>query len=129
MPDKLQFFILLAERNPNVRNLMQRELLKEGYSVATAKDGIELCTLLEKDTSPDLVLLDPELPYLGEERILRCVMRRTVTLPLIIWGFSEEGLPADLRPKVEALVEKSEDPEDLKSTVRSVLKTRSLGGV
>ena len=119
--------ILFAERNPNVRELIQRELLNEGYAVLTVKDGKELCAVLEKENHPDLVLLDPDLPYLGMEDVQHCLLRRTVTLPLVVYGFAGESLPHILGSRTFTHVTKDADPQDLKTTVRSVLKTRALG--
>ncbi len=127
MKQTLPSAILFAERNPHVRELIQRELLQEGYRVLTAKDGNELCFLLREGAQPDLVLLDPELPYLGVEDVLQCLLRRTVTLPVVLYGFSSGSLPAALESKAAAHVEKAADPQELKTTVRGLLKTRSLG--
>lgn len=127
MKDVAHSLILLAERNPNVRGLIRRELLQEGYSVHTVKDGKELCCRLEGEQIPDLILLDPELPYLELENVMQCVLRRTTTLPLVLYGFFSAEFPCAFEEKALALVEKNADPQDLKTTVRSVLKTRALG--
>jgi DNA-binding response OmpR family regulator len=61
--------VLVVEDDPSVRGLLQTLLSAEGYSVATASDG--LAGLVKAtSTSPALVLLDLMMPDLGGVRVL-----------------------------------------------------------
>src|SRR3954468_13915583 len=57
--------ILVADDDHAVRESLRRSLAFNGYEVSTAKDGQEALELLDA-TSPDLVLLDVNMPRLDE---------------------------------------------------------------
>ena len=60
--------ILIIEDDDDIRNILTQELLKEGYTVDAASDGIEGSHLL--GNTPDLVLMDLMLPGLTGEGLL-----------------------------------------------------------
>jgi CheY-like chemotaxis protein len=41
------FTILIADRNPNVRELLKRELVAEGYSVQLARSSREVLSCMD----------------------------------------------------------------------------------
>lgn len=77
--------ILVVEDDPNIRELLQYNLNKEGFEVKTAEDGQK--GLEEIETKwPDLVILDLMIPHRDGLEICR-IMRNTKELahiPIII---------------------------------------------
>jgi len=119
------FSILIIDKNPNVRQFLKREFLAEGYRVETAKDGIALYDALIGATPPHLVILDADAPFLAGGDILEKVLRKTVSLPLVIHSLGTD-LGRDepthqLAERAAAIVEKSGNPDELKATVKQIL--------
>jgi DNA-binding NtrC family response regulator len=115
------FSILLTDRNRHVRELLRRELSREGYRVETARDGREVLGFLYHVAIVDLLILDLEIPYVGEVGLLRKLGQLMPELPVIIHSFSpEEGGPFMSVP-MAAFLEKSENTDRLKTMVRDVL--------
>ncbi len=54
---------MVTDINPRVRDLLKRELEKEGYSVFCVKNGIDACRSICDSAMIDLIILDPELLY------------------------------------------------------------------
>ena len=115
------FSILIIDKNPNVREFLKRELQAEGYRVETAKDGIALYDALVGGASLHLVVLDADAPFLAGGDILEKVLRKIVTVPLIIHAFHAQDLPHPLAERATVVVEKSGDPASLKAAVRRIL--------
>ena len=61
--------IAVIEDDPNIGNIIENALKKEGYGVLRAYSGTEALYLLSHNT-PDLILLDLMLPGLAGEEIL-----------------------------------------------------------
>lgn len=53
--------ILLVEDNPMNRDMLTRRLVKRGFEVVTAEDGLQGMDVASRDL-PDLVLMDMSLP-------------------------------------------------------------------
>lgn len=115
------FSILIIDKNPNVREFLKREFLAEGYRAETAKDGIALYDVLVAGSAPHLVILDADAPFLAGGDILEKVLKKIVTLPLVIHAYHAQDLPHPLAERATAVVVKSGDPATLKSTVRQIL--------
>ncbi len=78
-------FIVIAEDEPAVSELLRYNLEAQGYETAIADDGEEALLLLEERT-PDLILLDWMLPKVSGIEICRRVRSRpeTANLPVIM---------------------------------------------
>lgn len=85
--------ILIADDEPDILEIISYNLLKEGFTVYTARDGneaLEKARLLE----PGMLILDVLMPYKsGIEvcRVLRSETRFKNTLILILTALSDEG--------------------------------------
>jgi two-component system response regulator ArlR len=76
--------ILIVEDDKELSNIMQLELIHEGFEIDTAEDGR---SALEKISvsKPDLILLDVMLPRLSGLEVLRKIRNETDTdLPVIL---------------------------------------------
>ena len=79
--------ILIADRNPHVRDFLMREMRKEGYSIRVAKNGREVLKWAYDPDLVDLLILDLDLPDAGEIEILKKLNNRVPPLPVIVHSF------------------------------------------
>ena len=86
--------ILIVDDDPNIGNMLEEMLMKEGYTVLRAYSGTEALLLLH-DAKPDLVLLDLMLPGLNGEEVLPHMQN----IPVIVMSAR-----ADVEDKVELLL-------------------------
>jgi DNA-binding NtrC family response regulator len=111
------FAILLTDRNRHVRELLRRELSAEGYRVETARDGRDVLGFLYHVEALDLLVLDPEIPYMLEVGLLRRLAQLRPELPVIIHGFSPEDVGSLASLQTVVFLEKSENMDRLKAMV------------
>jgi CheY-like chemotaxis protein len=117
-----EFKILIADRNRNVRNLLQRELLDAGYQVILAGEDRELIRLLHDEHAADLLILDPDLPSsLSISELITLLHGCKPTLPIVIYTFLDDGLNYRELPGVAMCLEKKEDINHLKEGVTQVI--------
>ena len=64
--------IVLVEDEQHLSEILEFNLLRQGYAVLTAADGLEACRLIGRE-KPDLILLDIMLPLLNGWEICRMV--------------------------------------------------------
>ncbi|MGI6227737.1 MAG: response regulator transcription factor [Peptococcales bacterium] len=85
--------ILVVEDDPNIRELLQYNLKKEGYEVKTAEDGQIGLEIIETKW-PDLVILDLMLPYRDGLEICRIIRskKELAHIPIIILTAKGEEL-------------------------------------
>ncbi len=84
------FTILIADRNPRVRDFLRRELISEGYQTKIAKDGREVLELSDGDESCELLILDLDMPLVSGLGVLETIKKRRPSLPVIIHTFLTE---------------------------------------
>ena len=76
--------ILFADDNKNIREFCKQELEAEGYRVLLASDGEEAVRRINEGPTPDVVLLDLEMPGMGGLATLRQLAQIRPELPVII---------------------------------------------
>jgi chemosensory pili system protein ChpA (sensor histidine kinase/response regulator) len=77
--------IMVVDDSLTVRKVTSRLLEREGYAVITAKDGVDALEQM-RDTLPDVMLVDIEMPRMDGFDLARIVRRdpRTQRIPIII---------------------------------------------
>ena len=69
--------VLLAEDDPEVCGILERELREEGYAVLTAHDGADALALLESLPAPaDVLVTDVVMPRLSGDRLALLALAR-----------------------------------------------------
>jgi CheY-like chemotaxis protein len=116
--------ILIADRNRHVRDFLRRELLAEGYQVDAARDGREVLQMLNGQNQPDLLILDLELPYVTELKVLELLQEKLPSLPVVIHSFLPEA--ESHLPEATTFLEKREDTNLLKEVVAELLGKNNL---
>ncbi len=119
--------VLVVDDEPMVREVLARYLVKEGFSVATAEDGLE-ALLRFGESVPDLVLLDLMLPKLSGFEVLQ-QMRESAAVPVIM--LTARGEETDrivgLDMGADDYVTKPFSPREVISRVRAVLRRMDPG--
>ena len=87
---KEKYKILIADRNPHVREFLKREMASEGYQIRLAKSGREVLKWAYHQEQIDLLILDLNLPDENELRILEKLQDRIPILPVVVHGFSSD---------------------------------------
>ena len=90
MENKNEFTILIADRNPNVRELLKREMMAEGYRVLQAKNSREVLKQVFSQTPLDLLIFDLDLPDAGEVEIFEKLNDRIPQLPVVLHSFQTD---------------------------------------
>ncbi len=116
--------ILVAEDDPLSRELVTELLEGWGYEVVEACDGREALQQI-KETSPDLVLLDIQMPILNGFAVVSqlrqdarfAALRVVAVTAYAMQGDQEKGLSAGF----DAYVTKPIDPENLKTQIEQLL--------
>lgn len=122
---KKTFAIVVTDRNPRVRQFLERELAAEGYSVQGVCNDEELWPVLNSERSPDLVILDPEIPKLDPWRLISDLRAHCPSLPIVIHSFDNEYTAHPSLGQPSTYVEKSgSNINELKEVVAGLLRDR-----
>ena len=116
-----KFHIIIADRNRHVREFLRRELISEGYRVRVAKDDKELLSMIDNET-PDLLILDLEIPYGGGLAVLQRLRDRNPPLPVVIHTFLTEYANHPVLQEQASFVEKMANTDILKAAILEMLK-------
>ncbi|MBW2020038.1 MAG: response regulator [Deltaproteobacteria bacterium] len=118
-----QFTILIADRNPHVREFLRRELMAEGYRVLVANDGREVLRMTDVDEPPELLILDLDMPYVSGLTVLEQLQKRKSPLPVMIHTFRTEYAKHPAVQRAAGFWEKRGDNIDgFKATVSQLLR-------
>lgn len=114
--------LLIVDDDPGLRELLQRYLREQDYSVATAGDGTAMDQHLLQNTV-DLIILDLMLP--GEDGLsIAKRLRKTMNTPIII--LSAKGDEVDrivgLEVGADDYLAKPFNPRELLARIRAVMR-------
>jgi len=120
---KNQATILIADRNPHIRDFLSREMALKGYRVCLAKSGREVLKWVSNHESIDLVILDLDLPDASEVAILEKLEDRMPTLPVVVHAFLSDHANHPAFLNAAAIVEKKGNSiERLNKVVYEILR-------
>ena len=83
--------VLVADDHVPMVNLIESALTKEGFSVLSARDGLECLQKVEAER-PDLLILDVMMPVMDGLKVLRALRQspQTRLLPVIMLTVRKE---------------------------------------
>ncbi|MCH5249139.1 MAG: response regulator transcription factor [Lachnospiraceae bacterium] len=84
----MSYKVLIADDEPEIRDILRLYLEKDGYDIIEAADGIEAMTAI-KDETIDLIILDIMMPGIDGYRVLRNI-RENNNIPVIILSAQSE---------------------------------------
>lgn len=123
------FTLLIADRNPHVREFLKRELGGQGYRVQLAESGKQLLRMVSGNQPVDLVILDPDLPDWEESGIAEKLRDRDPFLPVVIHGFWSDHVESFVDVRNASFVEKAgSSVERLQHVVREMLRNAASPG-
>ncbi len=122
------FTILIADRNPHVRNYLGREMRQEGHRVRLAKSATEVLNCISGGESFDLLIVDPDLPDRRQIKLLERLRKETPSTPIIIHTYTKEYMTPPTPAGSGVVVEKSGSSiEGLKTIVSSLIRKKEEG--
>ncbi len=121
--------ILIADDQMATTVMLQRVFEYEGYEVITAFDGIAALQMA-RDTLPDLILLDINMPHMNGFEVLKALRehKATATIPTIVitamgeWPEIVQGLELG----ADDYVRKPFHPRELLARAQSKIRARQL---
>ena len=93
--------ILLVEDNEENRDALSRRLLRRGYEVVIASDGGQGLRMAQTD-SPDLILLDMNLPVLDGWEVARTLRTQPATRAIPIIALTAHAMAGDRQKTIDA---------------------------
>ena len=122
--------VLVVDDQPHIVRLIQVNLEKEGFRVATAVDGVEGMDRV-RQLHPDLVILDVIMPRKDGFEVLREIksdpeLAETPVIMLTVKTHNSD-IVEGLREGAELYLPKPFHPKELVSLVKRVLETGSAG--
>ena len=124
---KGKFKILIIDDEESIRDSCSQVLIKEGYSIETAKDG-SIGLEKAKEMKPGLVLVDLKMPGISGMEVLECLKEMDPDIvSIVITGY------ATIESAVEAMklgaydyIPKPFTPDELRIITRRGLEKRRL---
>jgi DNA-binding response OmpR family regulator len=116
--------ILVADDDPNCRELVARALYGPGTEVVTANDGGELLELTADDEHAlDLIVTDINMPWMEGLQVLASIREAGLTTPvLVITGVTRPDLETSVdRMGRAGLLYKPFDAEQLRNAIADLL--------
>lgn len=83
------FHIVVTDINHHIRNFLQRELEKEGYTVCSVKTGIMAYERIFSSDPLDLIILDPELFHCFDQTLIEEIVHRHSSLQIIVHTYAD----------------------------------------
>jgi DNA-binding NtrC family response regulator len=119
--------ILIVDDEPFNLDLLEQELTDLGYAIERASNGAQALELVEK-TSPDLVLLDYQMPGMNGTEVLRAIRQDQKELPVVIitaHGSIERAVEA-IKAGADDFITKPFDPDHLALVIKKGLARAQL---
>jgi DNA-binding response OmpR family regulator len=121
--------VLVVDDEPNIREVIESYLIKEGYLVYKAGDGLQALELFER-VQPSLVILDLMLPGLSGEEVCQ-KLRKISRIPIIMLTAKaeEENIIDGLKLGADDYVTKPFSPKQLMARVEALLRRAATEAV
>lgn len=120
--------VLIVEDEDDIRELIQYNLGRDGFSVVVAKTGEEALSMIDQG-APDLVLLDIMLPGIDGLEVCRTLKRAAKTANIALVLMSARGEESDIVSGLELgaddYITKPFSPKILVARVKAVLRRRT----
>ena len=120
--------LVLVEDNEMNRDILTRRLVRRGYTVACAEDGLTALAVVARE-QPAVVLMDMGLPVLNGWEATRRLKADPVTRHIPVIALTAHALPTD---REEALAAGCDDyetkPIELERLVSRIEALRTRGG-
>jgi DNA-binding response OmpR family regulator len=119
--------ILVVDDEPNIREVVELYLRREGFEVEVVGDGAAALAAVERKT-PDLIVLDLMLPILGGIQVTRALRQgdeRDIPIIMLTAKGEESDRIAGLELGADDYLTKPFSPKELVARVKAVLRRAS----
>lgn len=117
--------VLIADDEPDILEIIQYNLTREGYQVLTAKDGDD-ALMKAKSFLPDLIILDIMMPNKNGVEVCEILRKQTAfkdTLIIFLTALSDEGSHVrGLETGADDYISKPVSPKVLVSRVNALFR-------
>lgn len=114
--------ILLAEDNPQIRQIVAATLMEFGYQVIQAADGEELARCYQEHREKlRLIVTDVDLPRRSGLELVRELRTRGSTVPIVLISTNTGTIDPDLLDSLTVLLPKPFQMSELASVVHGLL--------
>ena len=120
--------ILVAEDEPEVLDLIVSMLEEMGYTVITARDGVEACAVFDDNVQTiDLALLDVIMPKMQGKAVYDHIREIDGSLPVVFsTGYTAREIDSQYLAENDlALLQKPYSPQALFRTIKEALAART----
>ena len=114
--------ILCIDDDPAILELHRGVLGRSGYTVLTALDGLTGLALT-RTHHVDAVVLDFAMAGMDGNAVAEALMKEKPKLPVLVWSGCIDEIPESLKWYADALLEKSNGPQTLLSTIKKLVDT------
>ncbi|PFG14698.1 response regulator transcription factor [Bacillus sp. es.036] len=114
--------VFVIDDEQNIRDILEKYLKKEGFTVSTFQDGAEVLSAL-KTSEPDLFVLDIMMPNVDGLELLRRLRKQSFT-PVIVVSARDEELDRILGLELGAddYLTKPFSPRELVVRIKNIFK-------
>jgi len=118
--------ILVVDDEPNIREVVELYLRRDGFEVEVAADGEAALAAIER-TIPDLMVLDLMMPVVDGIEVTRALRQGDLDIPIIMLTAKgeEEDRIRGLELGADDYVTKPFSPKELVARVKTVLRRAS----
>ena len=120
--------MLVVDDEPDILELIEYNLKKEGYQVTTAKNGQE-AVAEAKRTLPDLIILDIMMPKMDGYEVTRRI-RQNKNLPfipiLLITAYEDANVPQGLDLGANDFIRKPIEYDELMARIKASLRLKDM---
>jgi DNA-binding response OmpR family regulator len=122
--------VLVAEDDPDIRNLIVYSLQFAGFHVVEAINGVEALTMAQVE-KPDIVLLDVRMPKMSGYEVCEELKSQAPTQSIPVVFLSARGQEAEIKYGLELGAEeyiiKPFAPDELQRRVTAILERMERG--
>jgi DNA-binding NtrC family response regulator len=118
----IRYRLLIADKNPRIRDFLKREFTTVGYTVRLAETGEQLLKILSARVPVDLLIIDPDFPDTDYSVLTKTLQEHIPPLQVVLHTLDADMNTPGLHPKPTQWVEKNGcSVENLKKTVAGML--------
>ncbi len=117
--------ILIVDDSSIVRQIIKKQLIQENYNVITLSSGKEALEYLQKQASPDLILLDVMMPEMNGFETCKKIKnnKKTSKIPVIFLTGKDkkEGFKEGKKYGAVDIIQKTTETEDIPNRIKKFL--------
>jgi len=117
--------IFIVDDDDSIRRLLHRTLKEAGFSVIAAKDGREAIEIIDRDSAPDMVLLDIMMPHVDGYGVLEQIKSTDqwsdVPVVMLTGKDSLEDIKQSFRAGVSDYIVKPFVPDELVEKLKAFI--------